>query len=101
MTPCEERGWKEGQVFEVVSGDRHYTVNGCIAVLDKGADTDYPSFVVVRGLENNPSTNSWNFPLKDLKRIYPPEEKSKNVDVVCEGKTTTLTREDAEKLNLC
>jgi hypothetical protein len=34
-------------------------------------------------------------------RIYPPEEESKDVEVVCEGNTKILSRESAKALWLC
>jgi len=86
MSNCKDRNWKVEQIFKAMDGDNgsSYADAGDILVLKKDDGSMCPYFLMISG----------------IKRIYPPEEESKDVDVVCEGKTTTLTREDARKLNL-
>jgi len=104
MTPCEEKGYEVGQVFTVVHGitfDEDSTV-----VLSKDDGSGYPLFDLVDGGCNSSigikTKKGAYVSLSFVERIYPPEEeKTKDVEVVCEGKTTVLSRESAKVLGLC
>ena len=96
MTPCEKKNYKVGQVFEITNSNHFGTLsdNGdLLGYIGNGA------FLTLNG--RGEGLVKCNSTFSAVKRVYPPEEESKTVDVVCEGKTTTLTREDAKKLNLC
>jgi len=99
MSNCKDRNWKVEQIFKAMDGDNgsSYADAGDILVLKKDDGSMCPYFLMISGRKEGEECCP---NLTSLKRIYPPEEESKDVDVVCEGKTTTLTREDARKLNL-
>ena len=74
MTPCEEKGYKVGQVFEVIADDAsHFSIGSVVALASiKGRS---PVFDLVRGectVRNGKRTEKgcslW---LKEVKRIYP------------------------------
>lgn len=99
MTPCEKKGWKEGEVFEVLNEDEHGT-NGSdhdIMVLsdDDGSRSPYFTFLTGSLKGRVGCKRTYN-----VKRIYPPEEESKEVEITCEGKTVKISRESAKALNL-
>lgn len=100
MTPCEERGYEAEQVFEYVGGiGCRSSKEGDILILKKDDASTSPWFVCIKG--SRPVEEDYCANLEFVKRIYPPEEKSKDVEIVCEGKTTVISRESAEKLGLC
>jgi len=99
-SPCEEKGWKVGEVFEVVNESKAcagHSKEGTTLVLDEDDLSGCPWFIVVAG----PNKGARTCPsLGGLKRIYPPEEESKDVTVACEGKETTWCRRDAKRMGL-
>ena len=96
MTPCEEKGYKVGQVFR---GARGEFKEGWVMVLKKDDGTQNPYFYCISG--EQPFDDSCCEFIYRMERIYPPEEKSEDVEVVCEGKTVVISRKSAEALNLC
>ena len=96
---CKEKGYKAGQVFERISMCDPNRERGALLVLVRDDDDTHPMFLTISGT-NKGNTNC--HAVKFIKRIYPPEEeKSKDVEVTCEGKTVTISRESAKALNLC
>lgn len=71
MTPCQEKGYEVGQVFEVIDDSNfHSSVYiGDILVLISGDGT----FEVLSG--NHKGNLQWNSLFDNVTRIYPPEEK--------------------------
>jgi len=99
MTNCKDRNWKAEQIFKVMIEDNEssYANAGDILVLKKDDGSTCPYFLIISGKKEGEECCP---NLTSLKRIYPPEEESKDVTVTCEGKETTLCRRDAEKLGL-
>lgn len=76
MTPCEERGYKVGQVFEVVSdGNGDIIKTGGFVVLCKDDDSKSPKFFVIKDPSERRNKDTTYVRLSCIKRIYPPEEK--------------------------
>lgn len=108
MTPCEKRNWEVGQVFEVIER-YHISLNagskGSIFVLSRDDGGYQPLFDLIKGdcdYDLGKKTKKGAYlPLHKVKRIYPPEEESKEVEITCEGKTVKISRESAKALNLC
>ena len=103
MTPCEKRGYEVGQVFEVVDDRYVVTRPGAIMVLHDDDGSSCPTFLAIANLPENYKNSlqkKFCVNINDVKRIYPPEEESETVDVMCEGKTTQISRESAKALNL-
>jgi len=96
MTPCEERGWKVGQVFERVMDGKASVEKGSLAVLIRDDNTPIPRFFCLSGSSKG---REFNLKLSALTRVYPPEEK-KTVTVTCEGNKVEISRESAKALNL-
>jgi len=97
MTPCEENGWKVGQIFErVIAGDPSPVEKGSLVVLVRDDNTMIPVFLCLSGSSKGREYSLW---LSTLTRVYPPEEK-KTVTVVCEGHKVEISRESAKALNL-
>lgn len=86
MTPCEEKGYEEGQIFE----DKR---DGELYVLVHDDGTYQPNFFSITRRDPNRFP-----PISKLTRIFPPEDSV--VTVVCEGTKTTISRESAIALNL-
>ena len=103
MTPCEERGYEVGQVFEVVDDRYVVTRPGAIMVLHDDDGSSRPPFLAIANLPENYKNKlqrKFNVDIENIKRIYPPEEESKTVDVMCEGNVVEISRELAKALNL-
>lgn len=90
-TPCETLGYKIDQVFK----DKR---DGELYVLSEDDGSPSPWFL---SLKDSSLLERCCPPLSMVKRIYPPEELSQDVEVTCEGKTITISRKDAKTLNLC
>ena len=103
MTPCEKKGYKVGQVFEYTGESNIGNRNGnfCVGdvlVLEPESSSSYPRFICIKGERVSANLTA---SLDNIKRIYPPEEiLSDMVDITCEGKTVTISRESAKALNL-
>ncbi len=101
---CKDKGYKVGQVFEVVGNDEEAFKVGSIIVLSEDIGNTNPLFDLVWGecrYEYGILTERGAHELlKNVKRIYPPEEGSKPVEITCEGKTVEISRESAKALNL-
>lgn len=97
MTPCEKRNWKEGQVFKCIDDGNGTLDTGDILVLNDDDESRTPGF---QHIESSRVGYCGYYKLDQMKRIYPPEEESKEVEVECEGKKTTISRESAKALNL-
>jgi hypothetical protein len=78
MTPCENRNWKVGEVFQYGEG-----VIGSVVVLCQDDGTLSPKFLHVAGhLDGLEQYHNLNL-IKH--RIYPPEEKRETIELM--GKT--------------
>ena len=96
--------YKVGQVFEVKNqggdGSGNNGKDGELIVLTevRNQNSLYFTFLTGRLKGEKHYKNDCN-----VVRVYPPEpepEVSKEVTITCEGKTTTISRESATKLNL-
>lgn len=108
MTPCEKKGYKVDQIFEVTKEHHsHNFTKGTIVALSKTTSDDSPYFDLVKGqklsclhMAGEKTEIGGYIPLDYVQRIYPLEEKSPTVDIIVEGKTITISRESAIALNL-
>ena len=103
MTPCGKLGYKVGQVFEYTGEINRPPRNGNFSIGDTiilvgNIEDMSPDFLAANGRKKG-DIDSAN--LRNVKRIYPPEEVSQEVEVTCEGKTKTISRKDAKALDLC
>jgi len=96
-TPCQDKGYEVGQVFELDRSDGCFD-EGDIVVLILDSGTHSPRFEMIKGHRKGEERHL--ILNVDVKRIYPPEEESKDVTVTCEGKETIISRKSARKLNL-
>jgi len=96
---CEDKGYKEGEVFKIVSGDGINNRDiGSIVILKEDDGSRSPAFWLTEGRKDL-CGQSWLFiNIKKVKRIWPPEKET--VSVICEGKTVEISRESAKDLNL-
>lgn len=93
MTPCEEKGWEVGQVFE----DER---DGGLFVLDYDDGSSSPYFMSL-GNTGARKGKICTPPIPKLKRICPPEEKSKKVEIVCDLEDfVVIKKADAKELNI-
>lgn len=86
MTPCEERGYEVGQVFEVVDINGVIFSNKSIIILTKDNNSDAPLFDLVKGscqyYHGSLGTEGAYLDLSKVRRIYPPEEPEEQVETI-------------------
>jgi len=101
-SPCEEKGWEVGQVFEILGGSNNMTDNGDFVALQEDDGTNSPWFYIIKGRNKGERTCRNIDDNSRIKRIYPPEEESKEITLTCDesGKKTTMSRESAKAMNL-
>lgn len=88
MTPCEEKGYKVGQVFEVVkTGGGANALKGDIIILTEDDGTSAPFFAKVKATPDSPMPETLCKTLSKIVRIYPPEEKEPVETITLMGKT--------------
>jgi len=95
MTPCEEKGYEVGQVFErVTNSGGEYCAGDILALIEHG-DEDGAKFLAIHG--KTKGKEKFHF-FSRIRRIYPPEKET--VSITCEGKTVEISRESAKALKL-
>ena len=107
---CKDKGYEEGQVFKVVKEETGKPSVGTYLVLIRDDGSSIPFFHMLDEEQRKLPKFRSNvrvdgllihaLQLNKVERVWPPEEKSTMVTVICEGKETEISRESAEKLNL-